>query len=357
MIIALAILLSITFTGCTGYTDINNSNIFTTVFAHRDIFDYNIGGFVAKIKSKGLSAEAGGATEIELIQGSDSTLNGAFSNMDRQNANTGFFGAVQAVVMTDSFVRDDISPYIIRLKQMLNSRLTVPIFTTNVDPDKLIKAKATNNLTVGFEMDGLRKTLLRDGRIINVYLSNILQSQSSGYNGFLIPSVTLSDDEIVTFNGYSVFSENKKVGHIDYDKCLGLSYLLSPNTIETHSVKSNNNEFLVYTKKQSCSIKPYIKNNRLLVDINVKVKGKGVSDTNYASDLPNEELQTIQNEIDNQIKQKLYTSVTQLKLYKTDYIGITKRLRARYGEDITYNYVNELLRDAIFKVTVDSTIV
>lgn len=358
------VLICMLFTGCIGYADINNSNIFTTVFADRveDKDQYNIGGFVAKIKSKGLSAESGGETEVEMISGEGETLDNAFDNMDKQNANVGFYGAVRAVVMTDPFITQDITDYAVRLKQMFNSRLTVPIFTTNQSPDELFGAKATNNLTVGFELEGLRKTLIRDGKIVNVYLSDILQDISSGYDSYVIPSVAVDkDSKLVEVSGYSVFSEHKKVGEIKYEDSMGLCYLLSPHTVATHSAEieeaKNSSEYIVYTKKDFCKIKTSMEDDEMVVDIDLSVKGKVISNTAFSDIQSNQIVDKVEDEITKIINNELSTAVAQVQTFASDYIGLTKRLRAKYGEDITTEQVNHMLPQAKFNLSVSVQLV
>lgn len=220
IIIVLAALL----TGCEDSVDINEKLIVTTIVC--DVKDGEVWYYIeiADIEAgRGEESAEGVGKKFIVFKGHGKTLTEARDNLDTQLDKPLFLSGVRALVFTENFAKKYLIEYLYRVRVDETQRKKGLTVITKEDPEELYKSAHEKNLSAGFMIEGIMKTLDKSQKSFIRTTMRLLENLSSNYTGILIPCIGLRDKEI-SLIGYSVISGSTITDFLPVEESVGTMF-------------------------------------------------------------------------------------------------------------------------------------
>lgn len=296
--------------GCYPYTEIENTDILTSLYA--DIEDKNLllGGGVANVRS---FADSMADEPVSLIRATGGNLDAAVLHLKQSADHELFFGALRAVIFGESLAKTDIRTLIRYLDAQPRLRRSTAVFVTDSDLKAVVSHKAVNDFSGGFAAESIISTLYELGEMRYTSIGDILYALSYGDAGYCIPHITVKDG-MLTADGYSLFVGGKSVG---FTSGPAVAFFTVPHAAQQHIV----NGTPLVTKLMRKTVYPKIENGKLHISAKLTFslkQGKGTQTLQPArrKEIAAQLSAKLKGEITDALKQSRDTGCDFLELYK-----------------------------------------
>jgi Ger(x)C family germination protein len=272
--VAMMILLFVLLTGCADSVDINDKLIVTTIIFDKkdgDIWYYLEIADTAASQSKDTGSSA--SDKYFVMKGHGKTLVEVRDNLDTQLDKPLYLSGVRALVFTESFAKEHLVEYLYRFRVDETYRKKGLTVITKEEPEEMFKSAHEKNDSVGFQIEGILKTLEKTGKSFSRTTIRLLENLSSEYTGFLIPCVGLRHENLALI-GYSVVSGPAVTGFIPLEESTGMTFLKTDKPKFHFIVPYNDMNFTIEVVLTKRKIKPSYENGKISFDIGMDCKAE-----------------------------------------------------------------------------------
>jgi spore germination protein KC len=338
-LILIVVVLSMLMSSCASSDskDINEKRILTAVALDKKDGEIYIYVEIANVEGGGSSKSKGetgasGSKYIHVIShGKDITE--ARENLDREIDKQPYLSAIRTLILTERFAKEDLVEYLYRLRAEELYRKKAITVTTKEDLDELFNASNEKDVSVGFSIEEMLKTLEESGESFSRITSRYLENLSTKYTGFLIPCIGLQNKEN-SLIGYSVVKGTKVTDFIPVEESEGAILLKTDKPIFHYVVPYKDNKFTIMVSLKKRDIKPSYENGKISFDIKCSFDAKlmyGDKKTPYNfDDATNAKVTDTLTEM---LKKQLTEAAEQAqKEYKCDYLQLYDEFRIKYPE-------------------------
>ncbi len=319
--------------GCADSKDINEKWILTAVALDKkgdEIYLYvEIANIEGGNKNEGKST--GASNKYIYVKGHGKTIPEARNNVDMQIDKRSFPSTIRTVLLTEDFAKENLVEYLYRLRaDELYRKKAITVITKEV-PEELFEISHAKDISVGFYIEEMLKTLKEAGESFARRTSRLLENLSETYTGILLPCIGLQDKEI-SLIGYSVVNGTTINGFIPVGDSKGTLFLKTDKPRFHYIVPYNDNKYTIEVSLKKPNIKPFYKNDKISFDLKFNFEAKlmyGDQKTPYNfNDVSNAEVtkiltETLKNEISDAIEQAQ-------KVYKCDYLQFGDEFRIKF---------------------------
>ncbi len=219
--VALVLLLN----GCAGYTEIENMDILTSHFVYQRGDQVQIGGGVANVRSL---SDSMASDPVNMLSAEGGNLHDAVSALQRSADHKLFYGGMRAIVIGSSYAVNGIGEFARYIRSTPEQRMSVDVFTSENEPQEIVKYKAVNDFSGGFSAESIMRTLESENLAPRCTLGDVLAALAEEQVGFAVPNIAI-EDEIMRINGYSIFSGETKIAFLGAEQISPLGFFVSPH--------------------------------------------------------------------------------------------------------------------------------
>ncbi len=348
---AVIALVPLVLAGCWDFVDINQKNIITTAILDKKDGAYMSYLEIANTDASGPDAKKdAGSDEYVFLKGNGKTYPEMRDALERSTDQPIYLNAMQALVLTENLTNDDIAEYLNRLRSDVNYRKRVIIVTTSEEPEALFKI-SKNGESIGFYIQDMFNHLNAQNQIFVRETSHFIESLSSSYSSFLIPSIGINDNAL-ELRGYSVVDDTKTVGLIPIQQADGIVLLKDSKAHFQYFISAQETAYTVNTHLTKKKVTPYYQDGQAGFNLDFKFSAEVAYSTGSVDD-------GIKQELRSSLEQLLYDKITDAvwvsqKQYGCDYLTLHDTFHAIYPE--TYHNLSwaEVYPDAQINVTVSA---
>ena len=326
LIVALLLL-----TGCWDARDVKDLSLATMMILDKVGDEYTFTVEFPTIIPIGAEGGSSSAKSVYLkSRGTD--LPKARDDIENQLEKPLYLGTLQTLVVTERAARDEMSEYLLRLREDLSYRQKVILAVTREEPDAFTQQedKATSGGTSN--MDDLLTTIEQGGRTYHkttaAYTEDILNKR-----GFVIHCIGLRDKKIELV-GYSVFRDTKCVGFIPVEESRGLIWLLADNPMWNYRVPYQDGFATEEVRLSKRKIVPSYENGEIRFYLQLELDAL-VQYVSHDGLFPLNEtaLKEIKAQVEDMIYQELQSTVDRSqKEFQSDYLLLGDAFRIAYPD-------------------------
>ncbi len=254
--------------GCYPYTEVENMDILTSVFADVQDGDVLLGGGVANVRS---FADTMAENPVSRIRAEGETLENAIQNLRQSADHELFFGALRAVVVGESLAKDGAESFLRYLDAQPRLRRSTAVFVTDSDLEDIVKYKAINDFSAGFAADSIITTLYEEKEMRYTSIGDVLYALTYGDAGYSVPHITVEND-VMRVDGYALFTGGRMVG-----------YTKNPSLLFFHIDGAKQRHLLGATSVATCLTKkcitPAVVNGKLHIEAQFEFAAEADSGT------------------------------------------------------------------------------
>lgn len=321
--------------GCKDAKDINEKIILTAVALDKKEDTIYLYVEFANIEgaSKGEGQSGGAGKKYIYVKSKGKTIPEARENLDRQLAKQPYLSAIRTLILTEDFAKEYLVEYLYRVRaDELYRKKTITVVTKE-NPQELFKISNEKDVSVGFSVEEMLKTLEETGESFTRSTTQLIENLSSSYSGFLIHCIGLQDKE-PSLIGYSVVKDTTINGFIPVENSKGVVFLMADNPQFYYVVPYRDNNFTIETSLKKREIKPSYENKRIRFYIKFDFDAKlmyGNQKTPYNFDeATNAEVTKILTEI---LEKEINHAVEQAqKDFNSDYLQLKDEFRIKFPE-------------------------
>lgn len=336
LILFVMLLLSAFVSGCADSGDINKKNIVTAVALDKKDDEIYLYAEIANIEggSKSEGKSGGASSKYICVKGHGKTIPEAWQNIDRQLDKEIYLSAIGSIILTEDFAKEDLVEYLFRVRADELRRKKATIVITKEDPEELFRVSNEKDISVGFAIEKMLKTLEEEGQSFSRTTSRLIENLSDKYTGFLIPCIGLQDKEN-SLIGYSVVNGTTINGFIPVEGSKGTIFLKTDKPKFYYIVPYKENKFTIEVSLKNRKIKPSYENGKISFDLKSDFEAKlmyGDKKTPYNFDdtanaaVAKDLTETLKSEITDAIEQAQ-------KKFKCDYLQFHDEFRIKYPEE------------------------
>lgn len=197
--------------GCYPYTEIENTDILTSLYANTEEGAMRLSGGIANVRS---FSDSMAENPVSLLSADGNNLESAVTHFKQSADHELFFGALRAMILGEELAKADIQTFLHFLDAQPRLRRSTAIFVTDSSFDDLIAHKAVNDFSGGFAAESILTTLDELGEMRYTSIGDVLQSFTYTDAGYTIPHITIENDAM-RIDGYCLFTGKKAVGFTD----------------------------------------------------------------------------------------------------------------------------------------------
>lgn len=321
--------------GCWDSSDIQEKDIHITQLADYKDGNYILYGEVANFAAesqKGGEAESNKNRNFNIIMAMGKTLAQARDEMNRRSSNPIYLGAGKILGFTDRMAETGLEEYLNRSRSQHDARKSLKIITTPEEPNNLLNAVHNNSSSVGLTIDKMMESLVDEGSSFNVNIGKILEALAVKKAGFLIPEVNIKNSEI-TFTGYAVFDNAKKIGFIPAEDRQGVVYFLHPKASFNYEIWNNSRMFHLKVSLKKKKIETIFVDGKLSFDVNMNFTAE-LNYSDKAMPLDDEEKAQLEVILSDTVRQDILKALeASQKTYQCDYLQIYRYFRAEHNSE------------------------
>lgn len=344
--------------GCWDAQDIEDRDICTAVVLTKEkddlVFYIEVESVFSKIKNP--LSEQGGAqkSSTAIVKAGGKSFTEARINLDKQLNKKLYLGAVQALIITDIMAEDGIEEYANRVRQMVDYRKTMDVLVTTDKPEDFLGVQPENTSAVGFAVENIMMSLVRQGSTYHMSLAHMLQKLASKNPSYVINTLAVENGQI-TLIGNTVFEGGKSIGFIPFEESRGLVYLADG---ETHT--SSKFDYLIALAEDKISMETTLKKK----NVEASYDGKKIS---FVINLDFEAMPLYltsqkpittktKSDLEKKLKQELLSdieeSIDQTKKY-CDFLSFSEYFRISYPDDYEKLNWKDAFKEAEFKTNIN----
>ena len=337
-------------TSCWDARDIEERDIVTLVIVDKTQDGYSFFVEYAKPSSGGTQ---GGPPLFAYGQAEGSTLVEAREALDQKSDNPIYLGAANAVVLTEKLAYYSIEEYMYRLREITDYRKTITILVTAESPESFSEI-LSEQTGVGMIIESTMKSLVDSGLMYEYNLADILESLAGSCKCFLLPNVSISNNDI-QISGFSVFNSGKCIGSIPKENNRGVLLLMVDNPRFYYTVPYEGGQATVRIEKRKKDIRPLYSEGRICFTISYSVQAE-LSNTSTSMTVSDEEEIEITENLKKMIAKDIGDAVqASLWEYQSDYFEFFNIFRIAYPVEYrNMNWLQEYPKaEMVIQVTAD----
>lgn len=348
LILAVALLLSVFVSGCGDFKDINEKRIVTAVALDKKDNEIYLYVEIANIEggNKSESKSTGAGKKYIYVKSHGKTIPEAREALDRQLDKQPYLSAVRTLVLTEDFAKEYLVEYLFRLRaDELYRKKTITVITKE-DPKKLLEISNEKDVSVGFSIEEMLKTLEDAGESFSRTTSRVLENLSDRYTGILLPCIGLHDKEN-SLIGYSVVNGTTINGFIPVEESKGMIFIKTDKSKFYYIVPYKDNKFTIEVSLKKRKIKPSYERGKISFDMKYDFDAKlmyGDKKTPYNfDDASNAEVTEI---LTKTLEHELLNAVEQAqKVFDCDYLQFDDEFRLKFPVEFEkMDWQNEFLK-------------
>jgi spore germination protein KC len=349
-------------TGCWDSKDINEKSINISIGVDyiNDLIE--ITGEIVKLNTTTKESEGNSeASGVYTVFSYGKTYEEARINYDANLPNRSFLGATRIVILGDNFAKEiGIESYLNRIDSLYDYRKTVLIAICKGPTNKIFDVKTDKQIAIGFVADDILMNLKENGYAVSPNVGNLLSDIAFGNLGYVVPYIGEELDDI-KYLGLAVCNEESKlIDVINVHDANSVLYLLSKNfrIVELISNEINDkNRYSIRLTLDKRKIKTSYKNNRAVIDINLKLNGELLYQY-YIDEISDEMIKQFEQKLSEKATNDINNIINRAqKDFRCDIFRFGKIFKAQhYKQFRKINWQEEFL-GAKVNVKVDTTIV
>ncbi len=319
--------------GCYPYTEVENMDILTSVYADMQAKEVLLGGGVANVRS---FADSMAENPVSQIHASGKTLEEAIRRLRQSADHALFFGAMRAVVVGENLAQSGIEQFLHYLDAQPRLRRSTAVFVTDGALETIVGYKAINDFSAGFAADSIITTLYEEREMCYTSIGDVMYALSYGKAGHSVPHITVQED-VMRVDGYALFNGGRMVGYTNNPSLVNFTvdravqrHLLGRLSLKTELVKRK--------------IMPSVENGKLHVSAQFEFVAAADSGTPVAA----EKCRKLEEKLASQLKAVLDYS----REIGCDYPEIYKSRMAQSRADFDMEAWNALLPEMTYEVQV-----
>ncbi len=203
-------------------------------------------------------------------------------------------------------------------------------------------AAGRGEISVGKTVEDILNNLINNDQICDIaHLSKVLEHLSSPNNCFLLPTVSLVNQE-VTVSGFSVFSDARCIGLIPWKETRGINFINMDHVQKYYTVSFGKETATFKLQLKRKNIEPSYADGEIgfLVTLMLDAQIAYASDALKLDDAQDEVLrQQLRTMIEDEMRVALETSQ---KVFRCDYLHLSTAFRIAYP--VEYRYLESLSR-------------
>lgn len=324
--------------GCYPYTEIENTDILTSLYADIENKNLLLGGGVANVRS---FADAMANEPVSLIRAAGDNLDDAVTHLKQSADHDLFYGALRAVIFGESLAKTDISMLIQYLDAQPRLRRSTAVFVTDGSLEDVVLHKAVNDFSGGFAAESIVSTLYALGEMRYTSIGDILYALSYGDAGYCIPHITVKDG-MLRADGYSLFVGNKSVG---FTTSPAVAFFTMPHATQQHIV----NGTPLVTKLTRKTVYPKIQNGKLHISTELVFSLKQGKGTQTLQPARRKEIAA---QLTQKLKKEIADALAQSRDTGCDFLELYKYRLAQNRADFDTKTWNKMLKSMTFDIEV-----
>lgn len=325
LLLCAAVAMSFLLGGCAGYTEIENMDILTSHFVYQRGDQVQVGGGVANVRS---FSDSIASDPINMLSAEGENLHDAVSALQRSADHKLFYGGMRAIVIGDSYAEGGIGEFARYIRGTPEQRMSVDVFTSESEPQEIVKYKAVNDFSGGFSAESIMRTLESEALAPRCTLGDVLAALAEQQVGFAVPNIAI-EDEIMRINGYSIFSGEKKIGFLNAEQISPLGFFLSPHAKGRYYADAGGRTVTVEAEMTQKTIHVEESAEGQLSVAASFTFDMEVSDLGSAG-LSQQETETVKAAVTQQIAQSAETLLALSKSYDCDFLGFYKVYQTKH---------------------------
>lgn len=325
LLLCAAVAMSFLLGGCAGYTEIENMDILTSHFVYQRGDQVQVGGGVANVRS---FSDSIASDPVNMLSAEGENLHDAVSALQRSADHKLFYGGMRAIVIGDSYAEGGIGEFARYIRGTPEQRMSVDVFTSESEPQEIVKYKAVNDFSGGFSAESIMRTLESEALAPRCTLGDVLAALAEQQVGFAVPNIAI-EDEIMRINGYSIFSGEKKIGFLNAEQISPLGFFLSPHAKGRYYADAGGRTVTVEAEMTQKTIHVEESAEGQLSVAASFTFDMEVSDLGSAG-LSQQETETVKAAVAQQIAQSAETLLALSKSYGCDFLGFYKVYQTKH---------------------------
>jgi spore germination protein KC len=348
-------------TGCWDYSDINKRTITLSVGVDEvnDKIEYS--GEIAKIASDSSSNKTtASVSDVYNYTALGTGFETARGDFNAEVPAEDFSGALRAIVFSKKYAeRKGITSYINRVYSSAQFRNSVLVAISSEPTREMFSGKIQSDISVSYGIEDTIRYLERKGIAVYKTIQQINSDNRFETIGYLVPYIT-RDNTTVKYLGMAAMKDGKLAGIIKTEESSGFLFVLAKKTSMSYAIPNPNDEnnlFSVTTTLQKRNIKTSFKDNKVNIDINLKLNSKLAYQYNGLDPISKQDIKKIEELISNKTKKEVISAIKRSQEeFKSDIFGFARYFKARNLEKYkTINWKEKYL-EAIINVNVETTI-
>ena len=351
--VILGILLSVT--GCWDAMDVNGRTLIVTVISDKQGDDF---AFYIETPNIGMgqNQQIGAADNKQkyyTLYAKGSTFADARRHLNAKVDNPIFLGTVKALVITDELAKYGIEEYMLRMQSDIQYRKALNVVTSFSHPNDILSVMPPNNVSVGESIDDTIAGLNALGKIEIYTVSDILEFIYSK-TCFVMINMDVVDN-VLTYDGYTVFHNNKMIDFIPVEESRGLLWILNDAGKRIYVLPVKDCNATMEADLNRKTITPYYENGKLTFDLQYQLNTQ-VMYLSKNIKLDETQQKNLKSELQNKVAEEIADAIKHSRGIKCDYLHFKEYFRIKYPNEIeTINWLDTYL-NAEFKISVESNL-
>jgi spore germination protein KC len=316
--------------GCWDYKDLEDRTLVTAIGVDYDSGFYTLFQEIIQVRKQKGGDEEQSEAQNALINGQGKDLEEAEKQRNYSTPFPMFLGAVKVLILGQGIAQNSIEPYINRANRLTDYRKTTLMVVSREQPEKILKVKATNEVSVGFMIEDIINQMRQIGIGLYTTTGDIISASASGEEGYVIPYIGLEDDT-VKYLGMAVLKDYKLVGIMDAKDSQTAVYLLAQKPKIIASIphpKNENNLLSMVLRVKKRNFKADYVDGKVDISINLAIDAE-LRYEYKIEPLEDEEISNLEDSLSREVEEEILKVIkdTQDK-YQTDIFHFVRYFRA-----------------------------
>lgn len=337
--------------GCWDSLDVNGKTLVVTVIADKqgdEVAFYIETPNLGKGLSQNLQSSDFGQAYY-TIHAKGATFAEARRFLNSKTDNPIFLGTVKALVLTNQLAENGIEEYMFRMQSDIQYRKSLTVITSYSDPEEILATVPPNNVSVGESISDSILSLKSLGKIEVFSASEILEFIHSDAS-FIMLNMDV-DDGLLTYNGLTVFKDNKLIGFIPIEETKGITWIIGNRIHRVYVVDMDGFHVTAEVCLISRTITPDYENGSLTFDLKYKFSSL-VMYLSEDIDLNPKITEQINQKLQTLLAEDIAEAIRHSKTMECDYLQFRECFRIKYPTELKSEDWLDLYMKAQFNISV-----
>lgn len=337
--ISLCILLAMNFSGCWNRRELDTLGLVMGIGVDKSMETGKIKITAQVVKPGGIKKqgkEATGDSEAFWnVTGTGNTIFSTLRDITTKSSRKLFFPHNQIIIFDKSIAEEGIQKYIDFFMRDPETRVNVWVLISQNSAQEIL---STNSELEKIPANDIAKLVKGHAAATSqtraVRLRDLVPGLMSKTTASTIPFIKISNDgdkKVPMISGTAVFKGDKLVGEMDKNEGRGLMWILGEVKSGIIEVEDSNNEKVsLEIIDASGKIIPEIKDNKIIMKININEEGNIGEETGTANLIKLTEIASLEKKKDEAIKSEVMAAVKKAQELDTDVFGFGDAVHKKY---------------------------